>query len=68
MMQLYCNGILNNLVDCHEYVMFVGGEFRGDFTLSSRFFQSKGFLRFLMDFLKSKKDFCQRCTRFFGNQ
>ena len=27
-----CNSILNNLVDCREYVMFIGGEFCGDFT------------------------------------
>ena len=67
MMQLHCNGIFNNLVDFHDSVMFDRGEFCGNFT-HCKSFSSKGFVRFLMDFLKSKEVFfCLRCTRFSGN-
>ena len=34
MMQLHCNGMLNNLVDCHESVIFDPGEFCGNFAHS----------------------------------
>ena len=61
------NGILNNLVDFHENVMFVRGEFRGNFTHLSRFFRAKDFYDF-DGFSQNQKNVCQRCTKFLGNQ